>query len=79
VYYLGIGWAGHCGEDAATLPSATYETAFPSGAALVVRRSAWEEMDGMRDDYFLYGEDLDLGLRLWLAGQRVGVEPRARV
>jgi GT2 family glycosyltransferase len=79
VHYLGIGWAGRCGEDAATLPSATYETAFPSGAALVVRRSAWEEMDGMRDDYFLYGEDLDLGLRLWLAGRRVGVEPRARV
>ena len=37
------------------------------------------ELDGLRDDYFLYGEDLDLGLRLWLAGRRVGVEPRARV
>jgi GT2 family glycosyltransferase len=79
VNYLGIGWAGHCGEDAATLPEEPYETAFASGAALVVRRSAWVEVDGLRDDYFLYCEDLDLGLRLWLAGLRVGVEPRARV
>jgi N-acetylglucosaminyl-diphospho-decaprenol L-rhamnosyltransferase len=79
VHYLGIGWAGRCGEDAATLPATPYETAFASGAALVVRRGVWEQMDGLRDDYFLYGEDLDLGLRLWLAGHRVGVEPRARV
>ena len=79
VHYLGIGWAGRCGDDAATLPQEPYETAFASGAALVVRRTVWEEMDGLRDDYFLYCEDLDLGLRLWLAGRRVGVEPRARV
>src|SRR5205814_1452970 len=26
-----------------------------------------------------YGEDLDLGLRLWLAGHRVGLLPQARV
>jgi N-acetylglucosaminyl-diphospho-decaprenol L-rhamnosyltransferase len=79
VHYLGMGWAGRCGHDAGELPVLPYEAAFPSGAALVVRRSAWLELDGMRDDYFLYGEDLDLGLRLWLAGHRVGVEPRARV
>jgi N-acetylglucosaminyl-diphospho-decaprenol L-rhamnosyltransferase len=79
VHYLGVGWAGRCGEDAATLPQARYETGFASGAALVVRRAVWEELDGMRDDYFLYGEDLDFGLRVWLAGRRVGVEPRARV
>jgi N-acetylglucosaminyl-diphospho-decaprenol L-rhamnosyltransferase len=79
VHYLGIGWAGQCGEDAAELAADPYEVAFASGAALVVRREAWRALDGLRDDYFLYGEDLDLGLRLWLAGYRVGVEPRARV
>jgi N-acetylglucosaminyl-diphospho-decaprenol L-rhamnosyltransferase len=79
VHYLGMGWAGQCGRDAAELAAGPYEVAFASGAALVVRREIWEELDGLRDDYFLYGEDLDLGLRLWLAGWRVGVEPRARV
>lgn len=79
VHYLGIGWAGQCGHDAAELAAGPYEVAFASGAALVARREIWRELDGLRDDYFLYGEDLDLGLRLWLAGRRVGVEPRARV
>jgi len=79
VHYLGVGSTGRFGQDAATLPREPYETAFASGAALVIRREAWDALGGMRDDYWLYGEDVDLGLRLWLAGLRVGVEPRARV
>ena len=79
VHYLGMGWAGQCWSSPDELAELPYEAAFPSGAAMVLRREEWRELGGMREDYFLYGEDLDLGLRLWLAGRRVGVEPRARV
>jgi hypothetical protein len=78
-HYLAFSWAGQCEQPASELADRPYETTFPSGAALVIRRTAWVELGGFEDSYFLYGEDLDLGLRLWLAGQRVGVEPRARV
>jgi GT2 family glycosyltransferase len=79
VHFLGLAWAGQCGQDPAALPVTPYETAFASGAALLIRRSAWQRIGGFADSYFLYGEDVDLGLRLWLAGERVGVEPRARI
>jgi hypothetical protein len=79
VHYLGIGWAGQCERDASVLGALPYEAAFPSGAALMIRRSAWVELGGFEDSFFLYCEDVDLGLRLWLTGHRVGVEPRARV
>jgi hypothetical protein len=79
VHYLGIGWAGDCDRPASELPTHGREIAFPSGAAMVVRRSTWEELHGLDRAYFMYGEDLDLGLRLWLAGHRVGVIPGARV
>jgi N-acetylglucosaminyl-diphospho-decaprenol L-rhamnosyltransferase len=79
VHYLGIGWAGDCERPASALPAQESEVAFPSGAATVVRRSAWEELGGLDREYFMYGEDLDLGLRLWLAGHRVGLVPAARV
>lgn len=79
VHYLGIGWAGDCGAPLARLPSAPSEVAFASGAAFVVRRSAWESTGGFDASYFLYHEDLDLGLRLWLANLPVGVVPNARV
>ncbi len=79
VHYLGIGWAGDCEQPAARLPAEDREIAFPSGAAMVVRREAWARLHGLDRDYFMYGEDLDLGLRLWLAGERVGLVPSARV
>jgi N-acetylglucosaminyl-diphospho-decaprenol L-rhamnosyltransferase len=79
VHYIGIGWAGDCDKPVSAMPPDPYEVAFPSGAALVVRRSVWDELGGLEASYFLYSEDLDLGLRLWLAGHRVGIVPGARV
>jgi GT2 family glycosyltransferase len=79
VHYLGIGWAGDCGRPLSALSATDCQVAFPSGAAMVVRRTSWDELGGLDRDYFMYGEDLDLGLRLWLAGQGVGLIPAAQV
>jgi N-acetylglucosaminyl-diphospho-decaprenol L-rhamnosyltransferase len=78
IHYLGFGWAGRCGEPVAVGVSASH-VAFPSGAALCVRRDAWDAVGGFDESYFMYGEDLDLGLRLWLGGWEVGIDPLARV
>ncbi|MDA0185155.1 glycosyltransferase family 2 protein [Solirubrobacter phytolaccae] len=77
-HWLGFGWAGACGEP---LPAvrAPYETSFASGAALIVRREAWTAAGGFDAEYFMYGEDLDLALRLRLMGWGVGVVPTAHV
>ncbi len=79
VHYLGIGWAGECGRPASALPSHDREVAAPSGAAMMVRRSDWLALGGMKQEYFMYSEDLDFGLRLWLSGRGVGLVPGARV
>jgi N-acetylglucosaminyl-diphospho-decaprenol L-rhamnosyltransferase len=79
IHYLGIGWAGDCERPPSALPAHDREIAFPSGAAMVVRREIWNELGGLDREYFMYGEDLDLGLRLWLTGGRVGLVPAARV
>lgn len=79
IHYLGIGWAGSCERPIEELPARDLEIPFASGAALVVRREVWVELGGMDAGYFMYGEDLDFGLRLWLAGYRVGLLSAARV
>jgi N-acetylglucosaminyl-diphospho-decaprenol L-rhamnosyltransferase len=78
-HFLGMGWAGRCGQPLAAGPSQPAEVTFASGAALVVRREAWQQLGGFDRRYFMYGEDLDFGLRLWLSGWRLGVIPAARV
>jgi len=50
-----------------------------SGAAVLVRRSAFEKLGGFDTDYFMYFEDVDLGYRLGKAGYRNVYEPSATV
>ncbi len=79
VHFLGFGWAGRCGEPLAAVAGGPQTCAFGSGAALAVRRDAFDAVGRFDDRYFMYGEDLDLSLRLRLAGWRIGLVRGARV
>jgi GT2 family glycosyltransferase len=46
----------------------TREALFPSGSAALYRRKMLEEVGGFDDEFFLYCEDTDLGLRALWAG-----------
>lgn len=50
----------------------------PYGAAAAYRRAALEEVGGLDEAIFMYGEELDLALRLRNAGWGVRAVPRAR-
>lgn len=78
VHFTGIVWAGGHGQPIGTAPSAG-EVAALSGACLAIPREAWEELGGFPERFFLYHEDVDLSLRLRLAGGTLGIEPSAVV
>jgi N-acetylglucosaminyl-diphospho-decaprenol L-rhamnosyltransferase len=78
VHYLGFAWAGRYGRPAGEIPAAPHEVGFLSGACMAVRRGAWERLGGFPVSFFMYGEDVDLSLRLRLAGHRFGLVPGAR-
>ncbi|HET6571061.1 MAG TPA: glycosyltransferase family 2 protein [Solirubrobacterales bacterium] len=78
VHFTGIVWAGAHGRPLAEAPPASEVTAL-SGACLAIPRRTWEEVGGFPADYFLYHEDVDLSLRLRLAGGALGIEPAAVV
>jgi GT2 family glycosyltransferase len=73
MHFTGIAWAGH---DPVIAPR---EVAFLSGACLAIPRLEWERVGGFSATYFMYQEDVDLSLRLRLAGARLGIEPAAVV
>lgn len=50
-----------------------------SGACLLIRRELWDRVGGLDEDYWMYGEDLDLCLRVRQFGYRVAFEKKARV
>jgi len=55
------------------------ETPWVSGAALLVRRTAFEAVGGFDARLFMYGEDVDLSWRLRAAGWRLLYQPRLTV
>jgi GT2 family glycosyltransferase len=50
-----------------------------SGACVLLRRSALEELGGLDEGFFMYGEDIDLCRRLREAGHGLRFEPAAVV
>lgn len=78
VHPLLLSWAAGWG-DAAGRHREPRDVASASGAALALPRSLWEELGGFDDELFLYGEDVELSLRVWQQGLRVRYIPTARV
>ncbi|MGP0029178.1 MAG: glycosyltransferase family 2 protein [Acidimicrobiales bacterium] len=51
-----------------------------SAASLLVRRSTWESLGGMSDDYFpAYYEDVDFCMKIAALGQKVLYQPKSTV
>jgi len=78
LHFTGVAWAGGAGDP---VPEGLEprEVPFLSGACLAVPRETWLRIGGFDEDYFLYHEDVEVSLRLRLAGGRVGLEPSAVV
>ena len=65
------------GEPVGALESAA-DPLGPTGGAALFRRAAFERVGGFDERIFLYYEDLDLALRMRLAGARCRLAPAAR-
>lgn len=77
-YFLGIPWRGGFGRQASELPDEG-ECFSPCGASALFRRSTFLEAGGFDESYFCYCEDVDLGFRLRLQGERCVFIPSAVV
>ncbi len=65
--------------EAVEMPEAGCELLFPCGGNMIVRRDSYLATGGFDESYFAYLEDVDLGWRLWSAGERVLSAPGAVV
>lgn len=69
--------AGYLSETANS--TVVTRTGWLSGSCLLVRRSAFDAIDGFDEEFFMYFEDVDLGYRLGKAGWANYFQPAASV
>jgi N-acetylglucosaminyl-diphospho-decaprenol L-rhamnosyltransferase len=79
VHLTGISWAGEAGRPVSEVGALPREVGFVSGACLALPRETWLREGGFPPEFFMYHEDVDLSLRLRLAGGRLCCEPAARL
>jgi GT2 family glycosyltransferase len=72
-----FGWGSHF----SSLPSAEgpVEILAPNGCALLIRAEVFRALGGFDPVFFMYADELDLGLRLWVSGGRAVGLPGARL
>ncbi len=77
LHLTGLSWAGRFMQPREHGPAR--DAAVVSGAALMVRRSVWEQLGGLTERFFLYLDDVDLAWRARLLGWGVRYVPAATV
>lgn len=77
IHISGLSWVGRYGEPREEGPPRP--TLSVAGAACMVRRSAWNVLEGFTDGFFMYHDDVDLCWRARLAGLPVLFCPDATV
>lgn len=77
LHLTGLAWAGHYGEPREHGPPRPAAAA--SGAALLMRRDAFERLGGYTEGFFMYHDDVDIAWRALLIGRDVLFCPEAVV
>ena len=76
---FGTAWRGASGSPVSALPPDDRETFAPWAAAALYARDAYRAAGGFDESFFCYLEDVDLGFRLRLRGERCIQVRRAEV
>jgi GT2 family glycosyltransferase len=78
IHITGLAWSSGHGEPARTVTEPT-EITYANGSVLAMPRALFEELGGFTEELFLYHEDLELGWRARMRGQRIVLNPAADV
>jgi GT2 family glycosyltransferase len=78
IHIAGLGWSTGHGEPASGVTEAR-EITYANGSVMAMRRELFEQLGGFTEELFLYHEDLELGWRARMRGQRIVLTPAANV
>ncbi|MFH1822875.1 MAG: glycosyltransferase family 2 protein [Patescibacteria group bacterium] len=79
IHFLGFGYCWGYGQKYKKNHMVAKNIAYPSGAAVLFKTEVLKKVGLFDEEYWMYNEDQDLGWRIWLAGYKCVLAPKAVV
>jgi len=77
IHFLGFGFTSGYGELDHEIPGYPEIKGYASGCSFIIRREVLDKIGGYNEEYYMYHDDLELSLKVKLAGYQVILAPRS--
>lgn len=77
IHYLGFGFTSGYGEPDREIGGYPEISGYASGCSFIIRAEAFEEVGGYNEEFYMYHDDIELSLKVRLAGHRIILAPRS--
>lgn len=77
IHFLGFGYTTAYGEADREITGYPAITGYASGASLIIRAEIFQKIGGYTEDFYMYHDDLELGLKVRLIGQQIILAPQS--
>jgi hypothetical protein len=79
IHYLGFGFTSDYGAPDREILAYLEIKGYASGCSFIIRREVFEQVGGYIEEFYMYHDDLELSLKVKLAGYKIILAPRAVV
>ncbi len=77
IHFLGFGYTSGHGQADREIIGYPEINGYASGCSLIIRREVWEKIGGYNEEYYMYHDDLELSLKVKLAGYKIILAPQS--
>lgn len=77
IHFLGFGFTSGYGEPDQELSGYPEIRGYASGCSFIIRSEVWQKIGGYNEEYYMYHDDLELSLKVKLAGYKIILAPNS--
>jgi len=77
IHFLGFGYTSQHGQPDQNISDYPEIPGYASGCSFIIRSEVWHKVGGYNEEYYMYHDDLELSLKVKLAGQKIILAPQS--
>ncbi len=77
IHFLGFGFTSAYGEPDRHIDGYPEIDGYASGCSFIIRREVFQKVGGYNEEFYMYHDDLELSLKVRLAGYKIVLAPRS--